>query len=116
MSEQHRGPIIDFERCACLCDAGQHDYFAAVAVDRDGKDELWLVSIDALNRDGADHGDPEPDHERLGRLPRRIHDRIWPPKTSGPRCGRRTKTGRPCRNFVDEPGTACMFHREKAQR
>jgi hypothetical protein len=37
--------LIDFDRTACLCDAGQPDYLAATAVSEDGSTHLLLAEL-----------------------------------------------------------------------
>ena len=101
---------VDFDRTACLCDSDGHAFFAAVVIDGDGEETLWLVHRPSLNVPGADHGNPYPTHELVGRLPGVIHQRVW---GEGTRCGRPTGLGRPCRNRVTEPGQACGLHRPR---
>jgi hypothetical protein len=45
--------LIDPDRSTCLCDAGNSDYIAAITVDRDGEEKLWLAHKDLLGQ-----GDP----------------------------------------------------------
>lgn len=105
---------IDWERSACLCQAGLTDYVAAVCVADTGEEVLWLVNVMVLDGgcDHALHGDADQPHERLGHLPRRVYDRIW--STQGDdadsRCGRPRADGQPCRQRVSDPGAACCFH------
>lgn len=99
------GSIIDFERAASLCGAGQHEYFAAVCVADDGSEWLWLVSKTELGKGNPAHGNGQQPHEKLGRLPDWVRARIWL------RCGRSCQDGRPCRARVSRPGAACHHHR-----
>jgi hypothetical protein len=105
--------LIDYERSACLCDVGAPGYAIAVCVNDDGSDALWLVSVSELDSARPVHGDANQRHERVGRLPQNVRDRIWGDDL---RCGRpRSKTGEPCRARVSEPGEACGVHREAVQ-
>jgi hypothetical protein len=110
MSE-HPGSLIDYERSACLCDAGAPEYLAAVCVTPTGDDVLWLVSQAALYEKHRRAGNPLQQHERLGRLPASVRDRIW---GNSLRCGRPTSSGQPCRQRVKEPGQACGLHAARA--
>lgn len=100
------GSLIDYERAASLCGAGQHEYFAAVCVADDGTELLWLVSKSELASDHPRAGDPNQPHEKLGRLPREVRERLWL------RCGQPCQKGRPCRARVGRPGAACHHHRD----
>lgn len=112
----HRDPnLIDLYRTACLCDVGQPEYLAATAVGVDGSEHLLLARRNAI-------GDPtvrydrhcaDVAHEQTGPLPA-----TWRHRTAlAPlRCGRSTKTGRPCRSLVAHPGGACGWHTRQAAR
>ncbi|WP_197373463.1 hypothetical protein [Mycolicibacterium baixiangningiae] len=103
------GRLVDWDRTACLCNAGAPGLVAAVAVGPDGGETLWLVDQDQLNHPDVDHGNPSPPHERTGPLPAAIRDLITPP----PQCGRPTlTTGRPCRTRVLNYGDSCLQHRD----
>lgn len=100
------------ERAVCLCAVGAPDYLAARAVAADGSEHLVLVERSAI-------GDPtvrydstcrHVAHERLGRLPDAICERILP----APRCGRPTHAGTPCRQRVKATGQACGQHAARA--
>jgi hypothetical protein len=105
--------LIDWRQTTCLCDVGAPDYVATVTVDRNGNETFWLARKDLLGRPDADHGNENPPHEKLGRLPPLIRDRIWGDSL---RCGRPTAAGKPCRTQVASPGEACYWHREGAAR
>ena len=114
MSDEHPGSLIDYERAACLCDVGQPDYWAAVCVTASGEDVLWLVCKDEL---GAEHprcGSSDQPHERLGPLPLEVVRGITISRRTH-RCGRRTKSGAPCRTPVARPGDGCAWHRTGAR-
>jgi hypothetical protein len=99
--------LIDWERSACLCHAGAPDCMAAVCVTEDGETVLWLVSATELGADQPRAGNPNQPHEKLGRLPQSVRDRIWGDSL---RCGRPRSNGQPCRTRVNEPGQVCSFH------
>lgn len=102
------GSVIDYDRAACLCGAGAPDYFAAVSVNADGTEALWLVSKDHLGADNPDSGDANQPHEQLGPLPQAVRERI---RAAGrARCGRPTASGRPCRTQVAQAGDGCRHH------
>lgn len=107
--DKHVGSLIDWARSARLGDVGAAGYAAAVCVTTSGEDVLWLVSKVDWFSDHPRHGDASQPHEQLGPLPRRWRERVaW----AAPfRCGRPTKSGRPCRLPVDQAGGACSFHR-----
>jgi len=75
---ERSGSVIDPERSACLCDVGAPDYVAAVCVTPDGDDVLWLVSKSDLDTEDPVYGDANQRHEKLGRLPQVVRERIWP--------------------------------------
>lgn len=108
---------IDWDHAACLCDAGAPDYVAAVCVNADGQEVLWLVNMPVLEGHGCEvtHGSSSQAwHEGLGELPEFWRSRVlW----AGPRCGRPRVDGQPCRQQVREAGLACCFHsdRQRAQ-
>jgi hypothetical protein len=105
-----RYAIIDWHRSACLCDVGAPGFSVAVAVTGDGSDALWIIDKAELHAGHPRHGDGDQRHERVGRLPADIRERISP----APRCGRPTKTtGRSCRQRVGAPGEACGMHSER---
>jgi hypothetical protein len=105
------GRLIDPARTACLCDVGDHDYAATVAVDHDGNETYWLIHKELLGEDGVDHGNEQPPHEQLGPLPLDYVRRITISRRRYTRCGRRTQAGTPCKIRVDRPGQACGWHR-----
>jgi hypothetical protein len=100
--------LIGSRRSTCLCDVGATHYVATVTVDRDGNETFWLARKDLLGRPDADHGNENPPHERLGRLPQAIREKVWGDALL---CGRPTATGRPCRQRVAEPSQSCGVHR-----
>ena len=104
---------IDYERSTCLCDVGAPDYLAAIAVADDGTYHLVLVLYDGIDDDDVryDARCRGVGHEKLGRLPRCVRERIG---GNDLRCGRPTAAGRPCRHAVNEPGEACCFHRGRS--
>lgn len=106
-ADERPGSLVDSERSTCLCDVGAPDYIAAVCVTASGNDVLWLVSKAALQEDHPQCGDALQMHERLGRLPVTVRDRIW---GGSLRCGRPTSSGQACRHRVKEPGLACGLH------
>lgn len=101
--------LVDWSRSACLCDVGSVGHSVAVAVASDGSDTLWIIDEAELHAEHPRHGDARHPHEQLGPLPQRWRERVaW----AAPfRCGRPTKSGRPCRLPVDQAGVACSFHR-----
>jgi hypothetical protein len=106
-AEPKHGSLIDDERSACLCDVGAPDYVAAVCVTPDGEDLLWLVSKTELDAEQPRCGKAAQPHEKLGRLPQTVRDRIWGDML---RCGRLRHNGQPCRRRVSTPGRACDAH------
>jgi hypothetical protein len=102
-----RFSLLDRARSACLCDVGLPDYVAAVCVDVDGADRLWLVSETELEAEYARCGRADQPHEKLGRLPHAVRERIWGDTL---RCGRPRSNGQPCRQRVKEPGQTCAAH------
>jgi hypothetical protein len=100
------GRIIDPDRTVCLCDVGDTEHLATVSVDPDGNETYWLAHRELLG-EPADHGNENPYHEKPGRLPQVIRDRIW---GDALRCGRPTCSGRPCRIRVASPGDPCGTH------
>lgn len=91
----------------CLCDVGAPDYIVAVVIDANGDQTLWLARADLVGCDNVDHGDEQPAHEKLGRLPRAIRERIWGDEL---RCGRPRSNGKLCKHRVKEPGQSCGTH------
>ncbi|QQW36879.1 hypothetical protein [Mycobacterium marinum] len=108
MSERP-GAYVDHERTACLCGDGLPGFWAAVCVTATGDDVLWLVSLDELDAEHPRCGNGDQPHEQVGPLPERWRERVaW---SAAFRCGRPTKSGRPCRLPVDQAGGSCSFHR-----
>jgi hypothetical protein len=104
--------LVDWERCACLCDVGLAGYVVAWSVTADGEDMAWLVDEDALlNGKRAEHGNGDQAHEHHGPLPERWRHRI---ALAPYRCGRPRADGRPCRQSVKAPGRPCSWHSERA--
>jgi hypothetical protein len=99
--------LIDPHRTVCLCDVGAPDYVLTVTVDANGEQTLWLARKDLIGRPDADHGNENPPHEKLGRLPHTVRERIWGESL---RCGRPRWDGQPCRQRVADPGAACSSH------
>lgn len=106
-SREYTGSVVDWQRTACLCNNGAPDLVAAVCVTPTGGEALWLVSRTELDSDDPTHGSPNQPHERAGRLPRHIRERIWGDEL---RCGRTRYDGQPCRHRVKEPGQTCRAH------
>jgi hypothetical protein len=106
-TDHPHGSLIDHERSACLCDAGAPDYLAAVCVNPDGQDVLWLVFKTELDAEHPRQGKANQLHEYTGRLPQVVRDRIWGDSL---RCGRPRWDGKPCRQRVKEPGQPCSTH------
>lgn len=107
-----RCKLIDDHRSACLGDVGAPDYLAAVCVTADGEDALWLVNRAELDSDRPAYGNPAQPHEKVGRLPGHVRERIW---GDALRCGRPRYDGQPCRHRVKEPGDTCRAHSPEAQ-
>jgi putative component of membrane protein insertase Oxa1/YidC/SpoIIIJ protein YidD len=108
--------LIDDSRTRCLCDVGRDDYIAATAVAADGSEHLVLARCDALGDNNVRY-DPtcsEVVHEQLGELPIEIVRKITISRRTH-RCGRRTKSGTPCRTPVGRDGDACVWHRTGAR-
>lgn len=112
MIDQSRS-VIDPRRSSCLRDVGASDYLAAVCVNPEGCDELWLISRTQLATEHPECGDPVQPHETIGRLPVRIRDRIWGDDL---RCGWPRRNGRPCRHRVKSPGDVCNGHAAQRNR
>ena len=112
MTDADRTDWVDPHRTACLCDAGQPDYLAAVAIGPDGEQRLVLARRDAIGDSNVTYDGTCSDavHEQLGPLPMEYVRRLT--IASRARCGRRTKAGAPCRMRVDRAGQACEFHRD----
>jgi hypothetical protein len=104
--DEHKA-LMDMERTAFLYDVGAPDHAATIAVDAAGNERLWVVDLEQLNDADADVGNANQRHERLGRLPQAVRDRIWGDSL---RCGRPTCSGRPCRIRVANPGDPCGTH------
>ena len=101
--------LVDWARSACLCDVGAPGHSLAVAVTDDGRDVLWLIDDAELHAEHPRHGDSRQSHEQVGPLPARWRERVaW---SAAFRCGRPTKSGRPCRLPVGQAGRSCSFHR-----
>lgn len=107
---EHRGPIIDNDRSAHLCDVGGPGYLVCVTVDSDGVEAMWVVDLDQHDRPDGVCGNPNQEHERVGRLPGGWRERIWGELA---RCGRPTAAGQPCRRMVSALGEPCTQHRDK---
>lgn len=107
--EFDRLALVDWERSACLCDVGAPGHSLAVAVTDDGRDTLWMVDDAELRAEHPRCGDGRQPHEQVGPLPERWRERVaW---SAAFRCGRPTKSGRPCKLRVARPGDRCLFHR-----
>lgn len=109
MSAPEDDPIslVDRHRSACLRDVGLDGYMAAVCVSERGEDVLVLVSRQVLAAGPSHAGDNVPAHERTGRLPGVVRERIW---GDALRCGRTRSDGQPCRHRVKERGQTCRAH------
>jgi hypothetical protein len=107
--------LIDNDRTACLCDVGQDDYVAATAIAADGTEHLVLAEQASIN-DPTVVYDPtcsDVAHEQPGPLPLDVVKRITIAERTH-RCGRRTKSGAPCRTSVTRAGDCCAWHRTRA--
>ena len=103
--------IIVDARTICLCDVGRPDCLAATAIAADGTEHLVLARVDAIGSHvGYDPTCSAVDHEQLGALPLEYVRRITVSSRTH-RCGRRTKSGAPCRTPVARPGDTCAWHR-----
>lgn len=107
------GSLIDHERSACLADVGAAGYLAAVCITPTGDDVLWLVCCKELHNERPAHGEPDQPHEKLGRLPGNVRDRVWGDAIL---CGHPRRNGLLCRHRVKEPGQACGFHSARAAK
>jgi hypothetical protein len=105
-------PMIDWADSLPLADG---DALAA-CVEPDGSTSLWVVRpLCATHEGDVVHGSlSDADHERLGRLPSPIQQRL--DHALRPRCGEPTADGRPCRQHVGSAGAACHWHREALSR
>jgi hypothetical protein len=117
MSDLDHTLLIDNSRAACLCDVGGAGLIATVAVSADGAEHLVLADRDRIGDDNArvDIGCPAAEHEQIGELPPEYVQRITVSRRTH-RCGRRTKSGTPCRAYVGQPGEACGWHRTEARQ
>ena len=80
-------------------------YCAVTAVGDDGT-EMLLIRDERIG-DGPICSDGEPDHERVGPLPREIRERIFPTV----RCGAPTRTTGSCAGIGAD---RCPWHRRAA--
>lgn len=105
--------FIDNRRTAYLCDVGQPDYIATIALDTDGAEHLVLAQQTAIGDPNVtyDVGCAAAAHEQLGPLPLDVVKRITISSRTH-RCGQRTKAGTPCRTPVHRHGETCAWHRE----
>lgn len=116
MSTGDETNLIDDDHSAHLCDVGQRDYLAATVVRADGSAHLVLAQRDAIG-DLDVRYDPDTaqaPHEQTGPLPLKYVRRLTISARTH-RCGRRTKSGSPCRTQVARPGDACTWHRTSSQ-
>lgn len=107
--------LIDYERTACLCSAGQPNYWAAVCVTASGDEHLVLAKHSAIGNPAVLY-DPTCNriaHDQLRPLPIEFVRRLTISRRTH-RCGRPTQTGRSCRIRVQADGDACDWHRTKA--
>lgn len=95
--------IVDPARIAFLGLIEGTDAMAVIAVRPDGSEQAWIYI------DGApsEMNFTVPAHEHVGPLPPMATDRI---NDVILRCGRPTKSGRPCRQRVNVPGNSCPIH------
>lgn len=109
------GSIIDPDRWCCLCDVGNPDYAAAVAIAADGTQHFVLAHRDSIGDPDVVYASscPAAPHEQRGDLPLEYVRRITIASRRTHRCGRRTQAGRPCRIRVPAEGQACEWHRTK---
>lgn len=108
--------VIDYRHSACLSDVGAPGHVAATAVGADGVARLVVADRNAID-DKAVRYDPTcaaVAHEQTGPLPLEFVRRLTVARRSqrGHCCGRPTKTGRPCRITVTNPGEPCRWHRQ----
>jgi hypothetical protein len=110
-----RTSLLDDDHTRCLCDVGGDGYIAATAVAADGSTHLLLARVDAIGNSDVtyDPGCTDVAYEQLGALPPRWAARV---ALAPLRCGRRTKSGTPCRITVTEPNAACSWHRTSTHR
>jgi hypothetical protein len=108
---------IDSPRSVCLCDVGAPGYVAAVAIEADGSQHFVLAENESIGDATVryDASCSAVEHEQLGRLPIAFVHRITVSRRTH-RCGRRTKSGTPCRTSVTRPGDACGWHRTEARQ
>jgi hypothetical protein len=93
---------VDPLRSVGLC----ADYTAALVIDANGTEFLMLSHRDAIGHEPLwDPGCALVSHEQTGALPTEFIRRL-----ATNRCGRRTKSGRPCRARVAHAGAACRRH------
>lgn len=124
MSDFDNPLLVDDARSCCLCDVGGPGLIATVALDSDGTEHLVLADRDRIGDDTArvDTSCQTVEHEQVGQLPidfvRRItvSRRTFRCSPDTLRCGRRTKSGRPCRIPVMFDGDACAWHRSEAAK
>lgn len=100
--------LIDSNRAAGLRDVGLPGHSAAVAINPDGSESLWIIDDKQVGKEGANHGNTGPRHELNGRLPAYVRERIWGDSLL---CGRRRPNGQACRQRVSDPGASCRRHR-----
>ncbi|OMB93209.1 hypothetical protein [Mycobacterium colombiense] len=118
-----RRVIVDRARSACLCDVGLPAVDASVCVDEDGSTTFVLIDATRLGDERFTYNPttPQAPHEQLGPLPIEFIRRIAIARrrhlTTGhtTHCGRRTKSGTPCRIPVMFLGEACHWHKPAAR-
>ena len=108
------GGFIDGARTVSLHDQGGINLLAATVI---GWDFSCLAILDADHfHDGTPMVDPhcrEVGHEQTGKLPIEFVKRIAIVHRVH-RCGRRTKSGQPCRMPIANPGDTCAWHTPKS--
>jgi hypothetical protein len=94
MTDDHN--LVDPDRGTWLQDVGQPDYIATTTLAADGTEHLVLAKLAALNdhTELYDASCTDVSHEQLGPMPAAWRHRV---ALAPLRCGRPTKTGRPCR-------------------
>jgi hypothetical protein len=109
VSDPASGGYIDGNRSVPLEDVGGGQYLAATLI---GGDFTFLALVDTEH---IDEGAPldrhcyGAQHEQLGKLPIEFVKRIAIAQRVH-RCGRPTKSGRPCQMTVAQPGDTCAWH------
>ena len=115
MSRDHRGDVLgDSATTQRLWVANAVDaydgFVLGECIDSEGETQLWLLSSRDLGRNNVQHGRPDADHERLGRLPAVYRRRLR--EASALRCGAPRRCGLACLSRVARRGDRCWAHDE----